>query len=217
MSDADKRVYSSDLRDAQARATRRQVVAAAGALFAEHGFGATTIEDVAKAAGVSRKTVFTSVGGKVDLLKLAFDWAVAGDDEPVPVMDREAIQAAMVEPDARRVVEMYADMMVESMPRVAGIYVALLGAAAVDPAARALFEEVQGQRLHGMRAMAGQLHRLGALRPGLSTGAAADILWVHNDPLLYHRLVHDRGWSTRRWRDWLARSVKVQLLGGGEP
>lgn len=217
MTSTDKRVYTSDLRDAQARATRRQVVAAAGALFAERGFGATTVDDVARAAGVSRKTVFTSVGGKVDLLKLAFDWAVAGDDEPVPVMARETIQAAMTETDPRRVVEMYADLLADSMPRVAGLYVALLGAAALDPEARALFEEVQEQRLRGMRAMAGQLQRLGALRPGLSRAAAADVLWVHNDPLVYHRLVHDRGWSVRRWRDWLARSVKVQLLPGEEP
>ena len=217
MTTTDKRVYSSDLRDAQARATRRQVVAAAGALFAERGFGATTVEDVARAAGVSRKTVFTSVGGKVDLLKLAFDWAVAGDDEPVAVMAREPIRAAMTEPDPRRVVEMHADLLMGSMPRVAGIYVALLGAAAVDPEARALFEEVQAQRLRGMRAMAGRLQQLGALRPGLSRSAAADILWLHNDPLVYQRLVHDRGWSVRRWRDWLARSVKVQLLRGEEP
>ena len=82
MSETDKRVYTSDLREAQARATRRQVVAAAGTVFAEHGFGATTVEDVARAAGVSRKTVFTSVGGKVDLLKLAFDWPVAVETSP---------------------------------------------------------------------------------------------------------------------------------------
>ena len=104
------------------------------------------------------------------------------------------------------------------MPRVAGIYGALLpGAAAVDPQARALFQEVQQQRLRGMRAMAGQLERLGALRPGLSRAAAADILWLHNDPLVFQRLVHDRGWVVRRWRDWLARSVKVQLFSGEEP
>ena len=31
---------------------------------------------------MSRKTVFTAVGGKLDLLKTALDWAVAGDDRP---------------------------------------------------------------------------------------------------------------------------------------
>ena len=70
MTTARKRVYTSELRDAQARATRRQVVAAAGDLFAREGYGATTIAAVADAAGVSRKTVFSAVGGKVELIKL---------------------------------------------------------------------------------------------------------------------------------------------------
>jgi hypothetical protein len=38
----------------------------------------------AEAAEVSRKTVFTAVGGEVELLKLAFDWSVVGDVEPAP-------------------------------------------------------------------------------------------------------------------------------------
>jgi AcrR family transcriptional regulator len=52
-------------------------------LFVERGYAPTTIEAIAERAGVSRRTVFTSVGGKADLSKLAFDWTLAGDDEPV--------------------------------------------------------------------------------------------------------------------------------------
>ena len=85
MVDVVKRQYRSDLRTSQARETRRAIVAAASRLFVERGYGATTIDAVADAAGVSRKTVFTAVGGKVDLLKVALDWAVAGDDRPVAV------------------------------------------------------------------------------------------------------------------------------------
>src|SRR4051812_11217164 len=82
MSTPVKRPYSSTLRAAQARATRRAIVDAAARLFIELGYGATTVDAIAEAAGVSRKTVFTSVGGKADALKLAIDWAVTGDDEP---------------------------------------------------------------------------------------------------------------------------------------
>jgi hypothetical protein len=32
--------------------------------------------------------VFNSVGGKVALLKLALDWAIVGDDEPIALADR---------------------------------------------------------------------------------------------------------------------------------
>ena len=58
-----KRGYRSELRATQAQDTRRRIVTAAAELFIATGFGATTVDAIAAAAGVSRKTVFTSVGG----------------------------------------------------------------------------------------------------------------------------------------------------------
>ena len=92
MSVSVKRDYRSELRTAQARETRRSIVSAASRLLVENGYGATTIDAIADAAGVSRKTVFTAVGGKLELLKTALDWAVAGDDRPVALADRRAMQ-----------------------------------------------------------------------------------------------------------------------------
>jgi hypothetical protein len=40
------------------------------------------------AAGVGRSTVFTATGGKPWLLKTAYDRALAGDDELVPLAGR---------------------------------------------------------------------------------------------------------------------------------
>src|SRR5262250_2683333 len=103
-----KKPYKSTLREAQARATRRAIVDAAARLFIERGYGATTVDAIAEAAGVSRKTVFTSVGGKAEALKLAIDWANVGDDEPVPMLERPHVKAMQQEPDARRIVTSYA-------------------------------------------------------------------------------------------------------------
>jgi AcrR family transcriptional regulator len=86
-----KRVYSSELRAAQARATRRVIVDAAARLFVQEGFGQTTVDAIAEEAGVSRKTIFAAVGGKVELLKLALDWAITGDDEPIAMSDRPEV------------------------------------------------------------------------------------------------------------------------------
>src|SRR5215217_871548 len=110
MSDGVKRGYRSELRTAQALATRRAIVAAASGLFVEVGYGATTIDEVARAAGVSRKTVFTAVGGKLELLKLALDWAIAGDDRSVALADRAAIRRWMDQPDPRKVLAAFASM-----------------------------------------------------------------------------------------------------------
>ena len=82
------RPYHSKVRDDQARATRRRIVDAGRELFLERGYGPTTIDAIAERAEVGRKTIFTSVGGKAAVLKLAFDWSLAGDDEPVAIADR---------------------------------------------------------------------------------------------------------------------------------
>jgi AcrR family transcriptional regulator len=212
MSEPGKRSYRSGLRAAQALRTRGQIVAAAAELFVGNGYAATTIDAIAAAAGVSRKTVFTSVGGKAELLKIAYDQATAGDDEPVPLRERPVVKALEAEPDAARMLAGFAAMVTGIQGRIATLHVALAGAAESDPEARALFEHLEEQRLAAMRRPAGLLARRDALRPGLTVAMAADILWLHNDPALYHRLVHRRQWTPAQFEDWLTRALQTQLL-----
>src|SRR5439155_22196315 len=117
-----KRTYVSALRDSQARRTRQQIVAAAGRLFAEHGFAATTIDAIAVEAGVSRKTVFTSVGGKVALLKLAYDYAMAGDDQPIPMIRREGLQAIIAEPNPQQQMRKFAEFVAGMGERISALW-----------------------------------------------------------------------------------------------
>lgn len=53
---------------AEASAARTKVVAAALDLFAERGFDATSVEQIAQAAGISRSTFFRQFGGKDDVV-----------------------------------------------------------------------------------------------------------------------------------------------------
>jgi hypothetical protein len=89
---------------------------------------------------------------------------------------------------------------------------ALAGAAESEPEARALFEQLERQRLAAMKRPATLLSRRGVLRPGLTIAMAADILWLHNDPLIYHQLIHKRQWSPAQFQDWLTRALQIQLL-----
>ena len=206
-----KKPYTSALRAAQARATRRAIVAAAARLFTEHGYGATTVDAIADAAGVSRKTVFTSVGGKTEALKLAIDWAIAGDDEPVPMLERPHIKAMQHEPDARRILASYARHVRQTAARTAPLHQVVQAAAGLDTDIRALAENSRAQRIRGMRAMAQTLADRGALKPGLAPSEAADILWLLNDPSVYHRLVIEQKWDPDRYQDWLADAL-ISLL-----
>src|SRR6516162_8731323 len=113
--------YTSEIRDEQARRTRRAIVTAAHDLFLGRGYTATTIDAIAQAAHVSRRTVFNSVGGKAALLKLAVDWAIAGDDEPIPVAERPAVKAIQAESDPRKGLALWAQMVTEIATRVAPI------------------------------------------------------------------------------------------------
>ena len=58
----------SGLRETKKRRTREAIAQAAADLFAEHGFDAVTVDDVARAADVSRQTVFNYFPSKEQML-----------------------------------------------------------------------------------------------------------------------------------------------------
>ena len=196
-----KRSYASPLRKAQAATTRRAIIDAASALFIERGYVATSMEAIADAAGVSRATVFTSVGGKKTLLKTAYDVALVGDDEPIPFPLRPASLAVRAEPDPRRFLVGYAGLVVDINGRLAPIYEAVRGAASADPEVRDVFEAIGTERRIGAGNVVRDLvAKGGALRDGLDQEAAADVLWVFIDAGLFHLLVHRRGWKRHNSR-----------------
>jgi AcrR family transcriptional regulator len=213
MSDAVKRDYRSELRAGQAQETRRSIVSAATRLFVEDGYGATTINAVAEAAGVSRKTVFNAVGGKLDLLKLALDWSVAGDDQAVALADRAAIRRLMDQPDARGVLTGLVALVVTISTRVAPLYEALEASANMDPVARDLVEESQRRRLDDAHKVVRRLRDLDALTTHITYQEAVDVLWLAMDPAIFDRLVRVRGWTASRFEEWLVDTLCRQLLG----
>jgi AcrR family transcriptional regulator len=207
------RTYSSTLRADQARQTRKRIVDAAADLFVEHGYTGTTIDAIAAAADVSRKTVFDSVGGKARLMKLVYDFAIVGDDEPVPLSDRPEIKAMLAEPDHAEQLALYARLVVGIDRRASAAWRALEGAATSDPEAAKLYVAMVEMRRQAMHEAAQMFADAGALRPDIDVDIAADLMWFYNDPSLYDKLVRQRGWSISRFESWLTEALQVQLLG----
>ncbi|GGD43017.1 TetR family transcriptional regulator [Microbacterium faecale] len=58
----------TDLRERTRRVVRQQISETATQLFIEHGFAATTIEQIAEAAGVSRRSFFRYFPSKEDVI-----------------------------------------------------------------------------------------------------------------------------------------------------
>lgn len=206
------RRYVSQVRGDQARRTRRAVVTAARELFLAQGYAATTIDAIAEAAQVSRRTVFNAAGNKVTLLKLALDWAIAGDDEPVALADRPAVRAIQAEHDPRRALNLFAAMLVEIAGRVAPIGEVLYAAADSDPEAAVMLAESAEGRMLGAAAFVRHLAGLGGLAPGVTEEQAADLCWALMDGHVYHLLVAQRGWTPDAVVGWLSDSLAATLL-----
>jgi AcrR family transcriptional regulator len=204
--------YVSEVRDEQARRTRRAIVTAARDLFLAQGYAATTIDAIAEAAHVSRRTVFNSVGGKVVLLKLALDWAIVGDDEPVAMADRPAVRAIQAERDPRQALTLWVRTITDVAARVAPIAAVLYAAADGDPDASEMLAEEARNRMFGARAFVAYLASLDALAPGTSEQQAADLCWALMDGHLYRLLVGQRGWTTAEFERWLSASLAATLL-----
>jgi AcrR family transcriptional regulator len=205
---SERRPYRSELRARQARGTRRAVVEAATGLFVARGYADTTLDAVAAAAGVSRRTVVNAVGGKAALLALAWDFSLVGDDEPVPMADRPAVLAILASTDPAESVRRWARMIAEVEERSAPIGRVLEAAADVDAEATALLAKADTERLEGTRAFAHHLVAIDGLGPGVTPERAADAFWALTDGTLYRRLVLDRGWSTADFATWLAEQAR---------
>jgi len=204
--------YTSQVRDEQARRTRRAIVTAAHELFLAQGYAATTIDGIAEAAHVSRRTVFNSVGGKVALLKLALDWAIAGDDEPIALADRPAIKAILAEPDPRKALMLWVQTVTDTAARITPLGEVLIAAADIDPAAAQLLADANRNRMLGATVFIRYLASLDGLAVGITEQRAAELCWALTDGHLYRLLVTQRSWSTADFNRWLSNSLTAALL-----
>ena len=117
----------------------------------------------------------------------------------------------LAEPDAEKLLAGFARITVAINARTSDAYRILAGASGSDPAAAALLADYQQQRDDGQGRIARSLARAGALRPGLRARDAADLIHALMSPELYRLLVVDRGWTLRRYEEWLASILADQL------
>jgi AcrR family transcriptional regulator len=207
------RPYRSLRRQEQARATRASILDAARELFVDRGYIGTTIQAIADRAGVSPETVFAVFGNKRSLLSSVVDVAIVGDDAPVPLLERDWVQAMREERDPRRRVKILARNGRLILERIAPISEVMRGAASADPQIRALWERYSSQRLAGQRELIRIVGAGGYLRKGLSADAAADTVFALGSPDVYRLLTVDRGWPPVRFERWYADALVRLLLG----
>src|SRR5512134_811825 len=122
-----------DRRARHAAATRARIVEAAGRLFAERGYAATTIDAVAAEADVAVETVYARFKNKRNLLAAYLDVSIVGDADRVPLLDRPEVQAVRAITDQREQLQALATIMRTVLERNAPAHRVLRTAIGVDP------------------------------------------------------------------------------------
>jgi len=206
------RRYVSPLRRDAAARTRQAVLDAANTLFVAQGYTATTIDEIAGRAGVSKPTVFAAVGSKQAILKQLCDIALAGDDEPVPVAQRPWYREALAESDPRRALRLYARNATAIHRRSAGVHEVLRAAAAADKDLHGLWRASEDERRGGATIVIDALLQKSPLKAALDRAAAIDIVWLLTASDIFWRLVRTRRWSHAQYENWLGDTLCEQLL-----
>ena len=194
--------------------TRRRVITAATTCFERDGYLQTTMADVAREAGVAVQTLYLSFGSKIALLAAALDVAIAGDDAPIPIMDRAWYQACLAEPQASVALTGFVDGAAAVIARHHRLFAAMLGSSA-DPEVARLLAANKSARLTVHRHFAlSVIDKIGT-RPGIRPSAVTNGIYALVSPECYGLLVGERGVSRIRWRAWVLQHLAAEILIDG--
>jgi AcrR family transcriptional regulator len=210
--DNPRRPYRSPRRTEQSHRTRERIIAAATEQFAANGYAATTIRAVAVAAGVSVPSVELAYGTKAQLLKTAIDVAIAGDDAPVPVLERDWAAQAQASTDAVEFLAAVGRVVRPAMSRSAGLILAAFEGARIDSDMQDMADRLAAQRATTVAWIVDGIRRRAALRTGLSRRHAIDQVWLLMDPAVYQRLTRYRDWRPAEYERWFVDAVARLLL-----
>jgi TetR/AcrR family transcriptional regulator, regulator of autoinduction and epiphytic fitness len=208
-----RRSYFSTSRTERASRTRKRVIDAATRLFVQQGYATTTMRGIAAEAEVSVPTVELLFGTKAQLLHVVIDVAIAGDDEPVPVLSRAWAIEAESTPDLADFLAAVAQVIADAQLRSAGVMLTAYEASAADPDIQLLILDRESQRQGTASWIVDGVVARAALRPGLGRAAAIDTVWMLMDPVVFSRLTRQRGWSLERYAAWFADTLTQLLVG----
>ena len=207
-----RRAYHSPLREGQARQTRERIVRAAAKLFAERGYGSTTLQAIAEMAGVSAVLVQQN-GPKSALLLAAVEHVSTGSEgfesfEELPQFTEFAEQVR----NARDVLHLTARFAGESNRRVSRLWLALDRAADDDPEVAQRLDALVDRMRADARKAIDALSAFGGVRTDRTPDELADIYWSVGLPDLYHRLVNQAEWPDKAYVAWLEQTLAELLL-----
>ena len=207
--DVKPRRYRSHRRREQAEQTRQRVLDAAATLFEERGYEGASIAAIAAEAQVSEETVYARFRNKRTLLGELVRSAVRGDD-PAPVPEQQGPRAIVTAIDQHEQLRLFAADIVLRLERAAPLVAIVAGASRSEPELAELLARLHADRLKNLRVLVDALAGNGPLR--LPDNEALETVWALTSPELHQLLSRGRGWTRRRYCDWLAESLAQLVL-----
>jgi AcrR family transcriptional regulator len=202
--------------EATRRETRRRLLVAARAEFAERGYAAATVIRIAERADVSVQSLYSNWGNKRNLLRAVMESAVTGDDDiPLAAGQPPAILVAALDPDdardPRRLLAHLSHQYRLLAERAAVGWQTYSGGAAIDPDIAADWQQLSDMRRQAFHAMFARVPAQ-ALRAGLTNAAAADTAWVIASPDTHDQLVRQAGYTYDQLEDWVRTTLSAALF-----
>ncbi|GBF06305.1 transcriptional regulator, TetR family [Deinococcus aerius] len=191
-------------RQRQALATQGLIVDAARALFLQRGYAATTIDDIARGAGVAVSTVYSVFGNKRGIFRAIREaWHQTS-------RQRDLTQEALMQEEPARRLELMAHLTRRQWETGAEMVQIYQSAAKSDPEANAELQRALAGRRSGQRHFIEKSAHM--LRPGLGVERASAVLQALTLFEVYRELVGEAGWTPDEYEVWLARTLQQQLL-----
>jgi AcrR family transcriptional regulator len=188
-------------------ATRDRILAAARRLLVERGYHGVGIEEIARAAGVTRQAVYRHhFASKAELLLALVEYV--DRVEGIAEITRPVGEAR----SAAEALELGIRAVVEAMPRVHDIARVLDSARLTDPAAEAAWQDRMAQRRAAMASGVRRLQSEGLLDPRWTVAAATDLVWMMLSTQAYQLLVRERRWTSDEYVERLGRTLRAALL-----
>ena len=197
--------YNSPRRQQAAAATREAIIEAAQDLFATRGYACTTVAQIAEAAQVAANTVYTSVGGKPQILAAITE---GGTSDPGVA---ETLTAVARTTDPAEVIRLTAAGTRRVNERRAKAVAVLLDSAQADPGAAEMLRATVRYYRDALATLARRLEDLGAVEPP-DLNRAADVFWYLFGWTSWRILITDLQWSWDEAEQWLAQRGIDALL-----
>lgn len=201
--------YKSKRREMQAAKTREDIVHAARVLFARNGYSGTSVEDIAREAGVAVQTIYSSLGSKRGILRDMNDLI----DEEAGVGEMLPRMASAQDPE--EILWLAVRIPRQFNERCGDILATLIGAQATEPEMAEINAEGARRHSRGERYLAERLKDY--LAPGLTLDRAAQYMEALTWVPVWMGLRDNFGMSFDEAEEWIFGALHMLVLGTPAP